>query len=166
MNKSQNNNITIDNQLANFTDDILNKQTVNIDEPPFDSDSELRALEQTALRLKNAFQEDEPSETVIQRMRENVIAQWQREKIKESQSFWKNLMPSRQEWRSQYSRRRWSIAISFALLITLMLISILLSNEINLVQPAANGQNLGTGFLVVLVGGLVLLTVWFFRRKR
>ena len=166
MNKSQNNKFTIDDQLADFTDDILSKKAVNIDESPFDSDPELRALEQTALRLKNAFQEGGPSEIVIQRMHKNVIAQWQQQKIQKSKPFWKNWIPVRQKWQSQRSRQYQRLVLYLAMLAALMVISIPRLTGTGTNQPATSGQNLDFTLIVISGGLLILLVVLFFERKR
>ena len=166
MNKSQNNKFTIDDQLADFTDDILSKKAVNIDESSFDSDPELRALEQTALRLKNAFQEGGPSEIVIQRMHKNVIAQWQHQKIQKSKPFWKNWIPVRQKWQSQRSRQYQRLVLYLAMLAALMVISIPRLTGTGANQPATSGQNLDFTLIVISGGLLILLVVLFFERKR
>ena len=166
MNKSQNNKFTIDDQLADFTDDILSKKAVNIDESSFDSDPELRALEQTALRLKNAFQEGGPSEIVIQRMHKNVIAQWQQQKIQKSKPFWKNWIPVRQKWQSQRSRQYQRLVLYLAMLAALMVISIPRLTGTGANQPATSGQNLDFTLIVISGGLLILLVVLFFERKR
>jgi len=167
MNKPQNDNLTIDDQLADFTDQIL-EENVEQDKSPFTPDPELRALEQTALHLKNAFYEDGPSEAVIQRMRQNILLQWKQQESKASEPSWKKflsaLKPPRQKWQSQRSRQRQSLAIYLATVAVLMLVSIPLLNKISSDQPAASGQNLNVS-VVAAFGGLILLALWFFRRK-
>ncbi len=168
MNESKNNKYIIDDQLANFTDLILEKPDKN-DENPFAPDPELRALEETALRLKNTFSKDGPNEAVIRRMQNNIHREWQQQEIKASQPFWEKwlpiLWPKGQKWQSQRSRQRVSM-ISYAIIVVgLFLISIFLFNGVYSDQPAASGQNLGAGLLVAF-GGLVLFAIWFFRHKR
>jgi len=165
MKKTQNNNNRIEEQLSDFTDNILDEKTAEVDENPFASDPKLRALEQTALRLKNAFREDGPSEEVIRRMRKNIRVQWQQQEAKKSEPFWKKWIPARQQWQSQRSRQRVSMAVSLAILVVLMVLTIPLLNGTNLEQPAASGQNLSTGILAALAG-FILLAVWLYRNKR
>ena len=168
MNKPQNDNRMIENKLTDFTDQILENRTIP-DKNPFTPDPELRALEQTILQLKDALDEDGPSEAVIQRMRQNIVMQWKQRESKVSHPFWKKLLsvfkPDRQNWLSQRNHQRWSMAISLATIAGLMLISIPLLNKVSSNQPAASGQNL-TGSVVVAFGGLILLAVWFLRRRR
>lgn len=167
MKKSKNDNHTIEDQLADFTDQIL-EENANQDKNPFTPDPELRALEQTTLRLKNAFHEAGPSEAVIQRMRQNILLQWKQQESKASDSFWKKFLsvrkPPGQRWQSQRSRQRWSTLKSVAVVAVLILVSIPLLNKINFDQPAASGQNLNAGVLAA-AGALILLAFWFFRRK-
>lgn len=168
MNKPQNNNRTVEDQLADFTDQIL-EGTAEEGTGPFTPDPELRALQQTALRLKNAVPKDGPSEAVIQRMRQNIVMQWNQQENRASEPFWKRFLPARkpqgQKWQSQHSRRRQNIRISLAAVVLLLLVSIPLLYKDTPVQPAASGQNLNAG-LFIAFGGLILLALLFFRRKR
>jgi hypothetical protein len=168
MNKPQKNDRTVEDQLADFTDQIL-EGTADEDRNPLTPDPELRALQQTALRLKNALPVEEPSEAVIHRMRQNIVMQWKQEKNKTSEPFWKSFLSARklpgQKWQSQHSRRRQNLRISLAAVVLLLLVSIPLINKAGSVQPAASGQNLNAG-LFIAFGGLILLALWFYRRKR
>lgn len=164
MNESPDNKQDIENQLANFTDHILNGKAAQDDENPFAPDPELRALEQTVLRLKNTF-DDGPSDTVISRMHQNIKRQQQQMKSKESEPFWKKRMPSGRKWQPQQSRQRLSMALYLTALIALMVISAPYMKGISLDQPATSGQNLSPGVLVIS-GGLILLAFWLIRRKR
>jgi hypothetical protein len=169
MNEYQNNKHDIEDQLANFTDLILNEKPVKKEESPFAPDPELRALEETALRLKTTFGENGPSEAVIRRMQKNINREWQQQKIKASRPIWEKwfsiFQPTRQKWQSQRSRQRVNMILYAATVLGLFLTSIFLYNGIYSNQPAASGQNLGAGLLVTFVG-LVLFTIWFFHRKR
>lgn len=169
MNEYQNNRLEIEDQLATFTDLSLSKKTDKKDENPFTPDPELRALEETALRLKNTFSEDGPSEAVIRRMQKNINREWQQQKIKASQPFWEKWLaifrPTRQKWQSQRSRQR-SIMFSYtAIVVGLLLISILLFNEAYSGQPASSGHNLNVNLLIAS-GGLILLVILLYLRKR
>ena len=168
MNKSKKNKTTPEDQLVNFTDNILSENTVELDATPFAPDPKLRDLQHTALRLKNAFREDGPSEEVIQRMRKNIVTQWQQES-KKSKPFWEKwlnlLQPSNQGWQSQRRRQRISMFSYAAVVLGVFLISIFLLNGAYSDQPAATGHNLGAGFLVAFIGAIVL-AILFFRSKK
>ena len=164
MNKHKNNEHDIDDQLADFTDQILNVESAKRDDDPFSPDPELRALEQTAQRLKNAFRDDGPSEKVIQRMHKKIAIQLQ-ERVK-TEPFWKRWMPSRQGWHSQRSRQQLKLALSMTAVLMLFLISIPLFIGASPDQPAASGQNINLGFLIASGGLLVLLAFLLLRRKQ
>jgi cation transport ATPase len=165
MNEHQKNKLTIEDELADFTDRILNDDFAKNDENSLSADPDLHALERTALRLKNAFHDDGPSKTVIQRMRQNIAMQQQQTEKAKSKPFWKNWIPAKQKWHSQRSRRRFSMAISLALLAALMLVSIPFLNGNSTDQPATSVQNLNVS-LVIVFSGLILLAFWIDRRKR
>ena len=168
MNNSKNNNRTIEDQLADFTDRIL-ERTTEEGNGGDEQNPELRALEQTALRLKSAFHDEGPSDEVIQNMRQNIILEWKRRKSQASKSFWRNIpfvhKPHPQKWQSQRDHQRRSMFKSLAVVAVVMGISVLLLNEANFNQPAAaRGQNLNFGVLAVT--SALLLALWIFRRKQ
>ena len=169
MNEYQNNKHDIEDQLANFTDLILNEKPVKKEESPFAPDPELRALEETALRLKTTFGENGPSEAVIRRMQKNINRKWQQQKIEASRPFWKKwfpiLQPSKQKWQSQRSRQHLIMFSYTAIVVGLLLISISFFNGAYSGQPAASGHNLNVNLLIAS-GGLILLVIFLYRRKR
>lgn len=164
MNKSQNNKNNIEDQLANFTDKLLDEKNAEMEGYSVSPDPDLQALQQTALRLKNALHEDSPSQAVIQRMHRNIVKQWQQQETKQNKPFWEKWLPSRQKWHSQRSRQNLSVAISLAILVVLTVLAFPLLKGTTLNQPAASGHNLSMGILVAS-GGLILFAIWFFRRK-
>ena len=169
MNKSQKKKKTLEDQLADFTDNILSENTAEVNENSFTSDPELRDLQQTALHLKNTFHEDGPSEIVIQRMHKNIIRQWRQQENKASKPLWNKFLsffqPPNQGWKSQRSRQQLSM-MSFAVMVLMVFfISIFFFNGVYSDQPAAGGHNLGVDFLVAVFGA-ILFTIWLFRRKQ
>ena len=168
MTKPHNSNTNLEDQFADYTDRILNDQSIEQDLATFAPESELHALEQTALRLKYSFGNNDPDEVAIQRMRKNIIGQWQQEKQQVGDPFWKKwiqaLKPTDQKWQSRQSRQRFSVALSIAALVILVLVSLPLMNTTISDQPAASGQNPNSLALIVF-GGLLLLALWLFRRK-
>lgn len=169
MNENQNDKLEFEDQLANFTDHILSKKAGKKDESPFASDPDLRALEENVLRLKNAFSEDGPSEAVIHRMQKNIHREWQQQKVAASKPFWEKwfaiFQPSGEKWQTQRARQRQKLALSIAVTFALFFIGIFLLRGTSLNQPAASGHNLNFGVLVIL-GGLILFAILFFRRKQ
>jgi hypothetical protein len=169
MNENQNNKLEFEDQLANYTDLILSKKNDKKDESTFAQDPDLRALEETVLRLKNTFSEDGPSEAVIRRMQKNITREWQQQKIKASQPFWEKwfaiFQPNKEKWQSQRSHQR-SIMFSYiAIVVGLLLISILLFNGVYSGQPATSGHNLNIALLFAS-GGLVLLVFLLYHHKK
>ena len=164
MNEKQNNKLDIEDQLANFTDLILEK-TAKKDENPFAPDPELRALEETVLRLKKTFQEDRPNEAILTRMHKNIVTQWQQEKNRKSEHSWEKWIPSRQKWIPQRSRQQLSMLSFAAMVLVVFFISIFFFNGVYTDQPAATGQNLTAGFLVTIIA-VIVFAISFFRRNR
>lgn len=166
MNKLPNENDIIDDQLATFTDRLLEKDAIE-EKDSSALDPELRALEQTVLRMKNAFDKDGPNEALIQRMHQNILLRWKQQESKASKSFWEKVLSPlrsrRPDWQSQRSSQQWRLAISLVAVIVMM-ISIPLLKKVNSTQPAASGLNLNVS-AVVVAGVLILVAVWFFRRK-
>lgn len=168
MNKPKKHDSTLEDQLADFTDQILEKNAEQ-DKDPSTPDPELHALQQTVLRLKNALPDDGPGEAVIRRMRQNIVMQWKQQASKTSEPFWKRFfsprIPADQKWQPLHIRRLKSLAIYLAAAVALLFVSILLMNKTRFVQPAASGQYLNIS-IFILFGGLIVLALWFFRRKR
>ena len=168
MTKPQKSKTTIEDQLVEFTDNILDDTDIDQDEATFAPDPDLRALEETVLHLKRTFDDTDPDEVAIQRMRNNIVREWRQEEIELSQPFWHKwiqaLKPSEQKWQSRQSRQRLSMAISLAALLVLMLISIPFMDATGSNQPGASGQNPGA-VVIIVFGGLILLVLWLFRRK-
>jgi hypothetical protein len=159
---------SIVDQLADYTDGILNEDTLDQNQATFASDPDLRALEETAQRLKVAFDGNEPDMAVTEKMYNNIIEKWHQQESRPSESAWQKLtrmfVPPKQKWTSQQSRRSFSITASLATLVILLIVSISFMNSHGAVQPGASGQNPSTYALIAL-GGLILLAMWLFRRR-
>lgn len=169
MKKTPNNDRLIDEQLATFTDNILNG-TAKGNEDLSTTNNELHALQKTVLRLKNTFPEDGPSDEAIQRMRQNVIQQWKKQQeSKSSQNFLTKFLSTlqfpRQKWQSQRHRRRRALTFSAAAAAFLLLLISPFVNRVGSPQLAASGQSL-TFSLLILLGGSIGFAVWFYMRRR
>ena len=96
--------LTLDDQLAEFTDRTLDGGLSAQDEATLAPDLELRALEETVLRLRDAIPNEDPGEEVVSRMWGEI----------EKESNWKAQKPFRQtlkeifspqsNWRSRRTR--------------------------------------------------------------
>lgn len=168
MTNPQKKGFSIEDQLADFTDRILSDDPRKQDEATFAPDPELRALEQTARRLKAAFTAGEPDRVVIQRMHNGIIEKWHHQGNFNAKMLWYRLThrPGRsgQKWTSGQSRRRISIAISLATLLVILLLAIPFLNSSGTGQPGASGQN-PSSFILIALGGLILLVMWLYRRR-
>ena len=163
-----NNNSELQDQLANFVDRILAGNPANLDQATFAPEEDLRALEQTAIRVKTAFGDNDPDEAVINRIQKNILGQMQISEIHVNESIWRKFIeyfkPSEKKWRSQHSRQRLNIIISLATVVVLMLVAIPFLNPSNGDQPGASGQFLNN-YIPIAIGGLILLVLWLTRRK-
>jgi hypothetical protein len=168
MNRSENNDQMIDDELAEFTDRILEKSTKE-DESLLSTNLELHGLEKMAQHMKNAFPEDGPNEAVIQRMRQNIVSQWQKQENEARKVFWKRwvaaLKPSMSKWESQRSRQRWELLAYLTVVFLLLLINLPFLDKIAFNQSAASGQTLIVSKYAA-IAAFILLAVWIFRRKQ
>jgi len=168
MTNPQKNELSIADQLADFTDRILSDNPRKQDKATFAPNPELRALEQTARRLKAAFTAGEPDRVVIRRIYNGIIEKWHHQGNFNARMLWYRLTHrhgmSGQKWTSGQSRRRISIAVSLATLIVILLLAIPFLNTSDTGQPGASGQNPSTFFLIAL-GGLILLAMWLYRHR-
>lgn len=162
-----NNDRLLNEELSVFTDKIL-QGSVEENENLSTKDPELRALQKTVLRLKNASPGDGPSDEAIQRMRQNVIKQWEKQEKKASKSFWTKLLSPQQSpeknWQSQRSRRRLQLAVYITAAVFLLLINSPAMNKVTSGQPAASGQSMIYSAAIIL-GGFIVLVVWSYIRK-
>lgn len=143
-------NQTPENQLANFTDQFLNKE---MDPPSLAADPDLRVIEKTVLRLGKAF-EDEPSEAVIERMRTNILKE---QPEAESKNFWTN-------WLLAPNRQRIGLAFSVALIAILFLVGPFIGTTDSTVV-GTSGSHFPFAFVLAVLSGLVLVAAWLLRRK-
>jgi hypothetical protein len=65
----------LDDELARFTDSLLDDRDSEMLEATA-QDQELSELQQTAVRLKRAFESDEPDKAMARRIRANLVKEW------------------------------------------------------------------------------------------
>lgn len=161
-------NSNLDDQLADFTDRILGGSKGKQDEATFAPDPDLRALEKTALRLINSFDQKDPDEATIQRMQTKILEKWKLEKASPRIPFWQvwlqAIKPSPSKWQSQRSRQRVSLAFFVSTLVLIIVISIPYWSTTGSSQPGASGQG-QSGFILIPTIGIILFVLWLFRRK-
>jgi nitric oxide reductase large subunit len=168
MTNPQQNGKPLEEQLVEFTDRMLNNTLHEQDEATYAPDPELHALESTVQRLNAAFGGFEPDETVIQNMRNNIIEKWRNRESTISNRIWKKWIRRinlpKQKWVSQQSRKRSSIVASLATLVIILMLAIPFMNSTDSGLPGASGQAPST-YVLIALGGLILLILWHFRRR-
>jgi len=157
----------LDQQLANFTDAALSGAQLETQEM-MTQNQELRALQETVLRLQRAFGTRAPDEAMANRVRSNLIAAWrQQQSDLQAESWW-------QRWSRRIAGgqtgRAWRPIYALAVVIVVILSMTLLFPG----SPAPGGGGLpgaagGLGGLIpaMLILGVVLVAVciWLIRRK-
>ena len=168
MTNPQKNKILIEEQLAEFTDHILNDDLHEQGEATHTPDPELRSIESTVRRLNAAFGNFEPDETVLQEMRDNILERWRHQESKISNMIWnkwiKRINSSSQKWVPRQSRKRFGIATSLVTLVILLILAIPFMNSTGSGLPGASGQSPST-YILIALGGLILLIVWLYNRR-
>jgi hypothetical protein len=157
--------LTLDDQLAKFTDRALDGELTAQDEATLAPDLELRALEETVLRLRDAIPNDDPGEEVVSSMWGEIekLSNWKAQK-----PLWqtlKEIFLPRSNWRSRRTRQRWTFAVSITVIAVLLLVILPFMDEISSGLPGASGGQISYQLVFVILGILILLAVWLFRRR-
>jgi hypothetical protein len=144
-----------DDRLADFTDQVLagkvNQAEANMDE-------ELRALEETILRLKNAFPPAALDQSTVKKMQVRFKARVRRETQAVKQPFWK-------KWFEPQSRLQFAMAFAaMAVLIAIAVFSPLSTTAGSSTSATALVPVNGTFTVIALAGVLLLIFLWK-RRK-
>ncbi len=139
-----------EDQLADFTDRVLAGKTAALASP---SDPELRQLEETALRLSQAF----PGRTPDEKTSKHMLADFK--------SRLRRRDASRPAWQSQQTRRQIGLALAgAAILVSLVILVPFLTTGGGSTQGTAGLQPLNIGLLIGL-GVVLILALWLVRRK-
>ncbi|MEW5939116.1 MAG: hypothetical protein AB1750_05605 [Chloroflexota bacterium] len=106
-----------DEWLASFTDQVLAGQT---DAAPMDSsDSEMRALAETILRLQRAFPKREPDSASIKRIQTGVLDWWRLEERKKAR--WSKFL--RPDWLVQLRRPQFAMALTVIVIVGILIVA-------------------------------------------
>jgi hypothetical protein len=142
---------TPDDLLADFTDRVLDGKTAVI---ASSTDDELRLLEETVMRLHQGLPKGALAEQDLKRMQ----ADFKTRARKASSS-------ARPNWQSQQSRQRMTLAFAaIAILAAIFILLPFLTAGGGEVQGTAGFQPQGA-FLLLAVGGAIVLLIWLGRRK-
>ena len=147
MNESKKTNRTPDDALADFTDQILAGKT------SVPADAELRGLEETILRLKQALPPDTLDEKTARRMQANFKA-----RVRKSDS---QTLPV---WQFVRPRQRLAFAFAAVALVALLIVFPFLTP---IGEPVEGTAGLQPQYVILLAGALcvIALLLWTRRRK-
>lgn len=157
--------LTLDDQLAEFTDRALDGVPSAQDEATLAPDPELRALEETVVRLRDAIPNEDPGEEVVSRMWEVIQKQRSR---KERKPFWqtvKEIFSPRTSWQSRRARQRWTMTVSITVITVLLLVILPFMDGINAGLPGTSGGQISSQLVFGILGILILVALWLFRRR-
>ncbi len=139
--------------LSDFTDRVLDGK---ISAPASSSDQKLRGLEETILRLNQAFPSQPMNENTARRMAFDFKIR--RQKIEPS--------PRPVFWGSKQTFQRLGLAVAvIAIIIAVIAIGPSLVSGGNNIPASAGLHPLSIGLFVVIIGGILLLAIWLGRRK-
>src|SRR5512140_1433522 len=150
MSESKQTNLSPDDLLANFTDQVLDGKT---SAPVSPADAELRGLEETVLRLKQALPQDALDERTLRWMQANFHA-----RVRKADS------PTIPIWQFPRPRQRLALAFAAVALAVLLIAVPFLQFTSETTQGTAGFQTQGMLLLVGVVCVIALL-IWARRRK-
>jgi hypothetical protein len=143
-----------DDLLAEFTDRLLDGKTAD---SASSADPELRGLEETVLRLNQAFPKGSLDASAARRLQMDFQARLRKDG-RESQPAWRSL-------RSRQSRQRFALLLTvIAVIVVLLVITPLLPVDNGGILGTAGTQGQGIG-LAIGLGALLLVFLWLARRK-
>jgi hypothetical protein len=160
-----------DDELAEFTDQLLSG-----DEPETLTmaahDRELLALQEIVVRLKRAFETDQPDEDMTRQAQSHLVAEWHKAGFDaQAESAWqrwqRNLTASRPAWQPSSKRRRIHVAILIAVIGIVLFALLLITTPISDSLPgAAGGGQVGLGPAILILGFVLGGVVWWFIRRQ
>ncbi|MBL8100038.1 MAG: hypothetical protein JNK81_12700 [Anaerolineales bacterium] len=149
--------INKDNQLADFTDKVLQGK---MNQPASSSDLDLLRLEETILRLKHTLPTDDaPNAAKTKQMLVRLKARMKREEETAKIPFWKKLF----DFQSN-PQVGMILAVAMILIIAVITVPSLEPSGRNTITGTADSS---TNILLIGGGlvGLLLMVYWIFRRK-
>ncbi len=149
--KSINDLDAVDAVLADFTDRLLDGKTPVSASA---SDEELRALEETLMRLNHVF----PKELLDEKTRKHLENNFKVRARKASPA------PSGFAWWSQRSRQRVILIFAAIVIMAIFIVTPFLSSGAGNVQGTAGFQTQGIALFVIL-GVVIVSFIWLGRRK-
>ena len=154
MTKSEKYTIKPDDMLADFTDQILTGKTSAVRSPH--PEGELRGLEETVLRLHQAYSQQAMDGKTIKRMLFDFKIRKQKTNTSSHPAFW---------WSQQTLQRSVLVLVAAAILVSVFLIIPFFTSGNGGIQASAGLHPQGMGLLVLLIGG-ILLVVWLVKGRK
>ncbi|GAB4542038.1 MAG: hypothetical protein Fur002_11570 [Anaerolineales bacterium] len=142
-----------DERLAAFSNQAA---AGKIHQADVDADEELRDLEETLLRLQNAFPPEPLTSAAVKQMHVRFKARARREAQQEKQPLWK-------KWFAPQPRMQFAIALAALTLAAAWLLArqpIAPSGAVS-----ASAENSAIGWIVIALVVVLLIIVWIKRRK-
>lgn len=160
-----------DELLAAFTDQTLDDDNLLVESTIPEDDSELKALADTVLRIKDAFGDETIGDAQANRIYKNVMAELKRAPSEQAVHIpWlsrlKQTFAPQQPWRSRRSQQRFGLTLAFAL--TAILLFALTPFISGVVSATPGSAGLQSASLITVVFGIILTAVvicWVRRKK-
>jgi hypothetical protein len=141
----------LDDQLADFTDRVMDGKTALL---ASSSDDDLRGIEETVMRLNRAFPQEKLDERTIRRMQADF-----KTRVRKSNST------SRPIWQSRQFRQRFTLAFAaITILAAIFIITPFITAGTGNIQGTA-GEHPGNIALLAILGCVFILILWLGRRK-
>ncbi len=160
----------LDDQLASFTDQLLDHQEAELTETSM-QDQQLHELQEMVVRLNNAFGASRPDKATAKRIEAHLVKEWHRfEKqarpVSLVQSWLQSLISGRQKWHSTTKRRHVSaLALAAMAVALLVLVFPLLSQTKETLAGAVSGPQ-GLIFLLPVLGLALGGVLWLLLQRR
>ena len=149
-------NTIMDDQLANFTDQLLAGNT-----PQDMDDPELEALTITVKRLHSAFGENAETDADSERLQAQVMAHWTT--LQQGKPHRQN---NRSPWWRKINRQRMSLAISLAVIILLVVAVPWLLTSTPSMPGAAGAAKSSTIIGIGIIIMVITVLIWRLNNKK
>jgi hypothetical protein len=159
----------LDDQLAEITDQLLDGKTLEELSIPI-QDQELRGYQETVALMKREVENMQPGEHLVERVRYNLIKEWQQSGIQRSQSVWKSwfnkIRVKPPVWQSAGKRQR-TYALRLALTAVFVLVlAFFIFPTLNIALPGSAGSSADLVLLVFIFITLLGFILWWLASRK
>ena len=159
----------LDDQIAAFTDHLMNQGAPDATESMQDDDKEMSGYYQLLIRLSEMTPHQQPDQEMVARVRSRLESEWKiANKDIAAGTTQKTSTISRTSSRYKSSRRRQSSTIRLALvaMAIVVLLAFFVTPTVNHAFPGAAGGQMDIFVFLGLIGlFLVFASWWYFHRK-